>query len=553
MSWREAFRLSGVAFSELAFQAIYASRQGNLAPQGPARLLARRARRRVNQSKAIVSGLLGLLALGAGFALRAASVPGRVPAFVASPAVFDAGVLTALLSLDVGFLWWTGMQVLPTFLAAGVLPVLETLPVDDRTLDRTAGLLYLRLFDLPAATVLVATPLAVGSALGPLAGALAAIGAGTTIALSLALSLLTGRFFVRRVQGARGGGGSLLRWAYLAAWLVPAFAIFAFVTVAPAFFGFLDRATTGGPSLPYDLLLGAFPYPFGALAAAAAHGAPTVGLGGSEVVLAGAAAAGYLGLALAAVAWTFSSVRHIPEMPGRVAGPVRPGLGSLRPVRPALSVLTKDLRIASRTPGYAFLILLPMLDAAALGLWTLASAPGPSAALGLGLGAVTSAALLATFFGPAFFAVEVLAYSYGRTLPLPHRSLVVGKVALVGGIYLAASGIVLGLTLARIFDPGLFAAFVLAELPGVLAASFLELGILFRRARTRGLPITNLYAGAWFAILVAIPGVVVATLPLVAFQEGRLVGDGAALVLMAGVALAELALSIPVAFGRRAA
>ena len=553
MSWREAFRLSGVAFSELAFQAIYASRQGNLAPQCPARLLARQARRRVNQSKAIVSGLLGLLALGAGFALRAASVPGRVPAFVASPAVFDAGVLTALLSLDVGFLWWTGMQVLPTFLAAGVLPVLETLPVDDRTLDRTAGLLYLRLFDLPAATVLVATPLAVGSALGPLAGALAAIGAGTTIALSLALSLLTGRFFVRRVQGARGGGGSLLRWAYLAAWLVPAFAIFAFVTVAPAFFGFLDRATTGGPSLPYDLLLGAFPYPFGALAAAAAHGAPTVGLGGSEVVLAGAAAAGYLGLALAAVAWTFSSVRHIPEMPGRVAGPVRPGLGSLRPVRPALSVLTKDLRIASRTPGYAFLILLPMLDAAALGLWTLASAPGPSAALGLGLGAVTSAALLATFFGPAFFAVEVLAYSYGRTLPLPHRSLVVGKVALVGGIYLAASGIVLGLTLARIFDPGLFAAFVLAELPGVLAASFLELGILFRRARTRGLPITNLYAGAWFAILVAIPGVVVATLPLVAFQEGRLVGDGAALVLMAGVALAELALSIPVAFGRRAA
>ncbi len=553
MSWREAFRLSGVAFSELAFQAIYASRQGNLAPQGPARLLARQARRRVNQSKAIVSGLLGLLALGAGFALRAASVPGRVPAFAASPAVFDAGVLTALLSLDVGFLWWTGMQVLPTFLAAGVLPVLETLPVDDRTLDRTAGLLYLRLFDLPAATVLVATPLAVGSALGPLAGALAAIGAGTTIALSLALSLLTGRFFVRRVQGAGGGGGSLLRWAYLAAWLVPAFAIFAFVTVAPAFFGFLDRATTGGPSLPYDLLLGAFPYPFGALAAAAAHGAPTVGLGGSEVVLAGAAAAGYLGLALAAVAWTFSSVRRIPEMPGRVAGPVRPGLDSLRPVRPALSVLTKDLRIASRTPGYAFLILLPMLDAAALGLWTLASAPGPSAALGLGLGAVTSAALLATFFGPAFFAVEVLAYSYGRTLPLPHRSLVVGKVALVGGIYLAASGIVLGLTLARIFDPGLFAAFVFAELPGVLAASFLELGILFRRARTRGLPITNLYAGAWFAILVAIPGVVVATLPLVAFQEGRLVGDGAALVLMAGVALAELALSIPVAFGRRAA
>ena len=551
MSWREASRLSDLAFTELSFQAIYAFRQGNLLPPGPSREIVGRARRRVVQSKAIVSFVLGLLALGGAVALRAA--PSAATAFgVAVPVgVFRAGVLTGVFSLDVAFLWWTGMQVLPTFLASGVLPVLEPLPIDDRTLSRAAGLLYLRLFDLPAATVVLTTPFFVAIVLGPWAGLAVVPGTVAAVAFSLALSLLTGRFFVRRVQGARGGGGgTLVRWIYLAFWLVPAFAMFGFVTAAPAFFDLLRGVEGSGPSLGRDLLLAAFPFPLAALPTLTAGGPSGLGLDATGWSVLVASSTGYLALAVWSLVWVFRSVRRVGLVVPRTARPAPPPNFAIRPRSTPFAVLAKDLRIASRTPGFAFLILLPILDAFALGLWTYASAPSPDAALGLGLAAVTTAALLATFFGPAFFAIEVFAYSYGRTLPMRDGSLLLGKVALVTLMYLVASTVVLGLTLARVFDPEVFLAFVLAELPGVVAAALLELGILFRRARSRGLPITNLYAGAWYAILVSVPGLFAAASPLAVYQLLRPMGAVIGLTAMGTVAFAELALAVPFAFGR---
>ena len=551
MTWREAVRLSDVAFTELSLQAIYASRQGNLLPPGPADALVARARRRVLQSKAVVSFVLGLLALGGAFALRSDIYRSSFFPTPITPAMFQAGVLTGLLSLDVAFLWWTGMQVLPTFLASGVLPVLEPLPIDDRTLHRTAGLLYLRLFDLPALTVLIGTPLAVGVALGPWAGVALVPGAVAVVAYALALSLLTGRFFVRRVQGSRGGGGrALLRWVFLVLWLVPAFAMFAFVIAGSTFFTLIGSLSQGGPTATGHLLLAAFPFTLASLPAAAASG--TAGLGidlVGSVVLAGASL-GYVLLSAWAVAWTMMSVRHVGSVPTGVAAPGSVARLSLRPTGPVLAVLTKDLRIASRTPGYAFLILLPILDALAIGLLTYVRGPGSSAAFGIALAAVVTAALLATFFGPAFFAIEVFAYSYGRTLPVSDRSLLAGKVVLVAAIYLVAGGTVLGITLARVFDPLVFTAFILAELPAVVAAAILELGILFRRSHARGLPITNLYAGAWYAFFVSIPGVLVAALPLVAYARLGTSDPSVGLLAMALVALAELAACAPLALGR---
>ena len=551
MSWKEASRLSRVAFTELSFQAIYAFRQGNLLPPGPTGTIVARARRRVIQSKAIVSVVLGLLAFGTALALRATPETTTAIGAIVPVGVFRAGVLTGVFGLDVAFLWWTGMQVLPTYLASQVFPVLEPLPIDDRTLSETAALLYFRLFDLPVATVLVATPLFVGIGLGPWIGLLVLPGAVAVVAFSLALSLLTGRFFVQKVQGARSGGGrTFVRWLYLVLWLVPAFAMFGFVTAAPAFFELLRGISSGGPSAASDLLLAAFPYPFAVLPAVASSGAQGLGLDATGRAVLTAASAGYLALAAWSMVWVLRSVRRIGLVPPGVDRTEPTAPLALRPRSPPLAVLSKDLRIASRTPGFAFLILLPILDAFALGIWTYASAPNATAARNLGLAAVTTAALLATFFGPAFFAIEVFAYSYGRTLPLSDRALLLGKVALVALMYLVASAVVLGLTLARVFEPTLFLLFVAAELPAVLAASLVELGILFRRARARGLPITNLYTGAWYALLVSFPGLLVAGAPLATFELLRSAGSASALTGMGGVAIASLALTVPFVLGR---
>ncbi len=516
MGWREAWRISSVAFAELSLQAIYAFRQGNLPPSGPPRLVAAKARRRVVQSKVIIAGVLGLLVTGACLLLLDASRIVATPFFgvVVSVPVFQTGVLTGLLALEMAFLWWTGLQVLPTFIASGVLPVLEPLPIDARTLGRVAGLLYLRLFDLPAVMVLVTTPLFVAWTLGVAAGLAILPGTVAAVAFALALALLTGRFFVRRVQGSRGGGGrTIVRWAYLVLWVLPAFAMFGFVVAAPGFLAVLARVVAGGPSVAGDLLVSAFPITFAVLPAVTVGGAQAFGLDPTGAAVLSGATALYILLAGWAIVWLMGSVRTVGLAPALVPADAPVARYDLATQTPARAVLTKDLRIASRMPGYAFLVIFPILDAVAIGLFTFVSGPGSAAVFGLALAAVSTAALLATFFGPAFFAIEVIAYSYGRTLPLSERSLLSGKVALVAAIYLVASGLVLGLTLLRVYQPVLYLEFVLAELPAVLAASFLELGILFRRARSKGLPIVNLYSGAWYAVFVSIPGLIVAGLP----------------------------------------
>ncbi len=545
MGWREAWRLAGVAFDELSFQAVYAVRQGNLLPGDSARALVPKARRRVTQSKLIVAGVLALLAVGAAAALArgdraiAPLFPVPVP-----PTIVDAGILTGLLTLDAAFLWWTGLQVLPTLLSSGILATLEPLPIDPQTLRRAAAIVYLRLFDAPVVTVLVVTPIAVGLALGPWAAIAILPGVEAAVLFSLALSLLTGRYFVRRIQGARGGGGrSAVRWALLLLWLVPSFAILGFVTAGGNFLAALAAVAAGGPSLARDLLYGAYPVSFGLLAGALAHG--TAGAGFDRVsetaVVVGAAA--YASLAAYAGLWLFGEIRELGHLP---VGPTTPApipTYRLRPQSPPWAIVRKDLRIASRTPGYAFLMLLPVLDALALGLITVADAPHAAQARSLALGAVTAAALLATFFGPAFFAIEVLAYSYARTLPLPDRSVVLGKATVVAGIYLVASVTVLILASLRVFEPLLFGAYIAAELPAVFAAAFVELGYLFRRARSRAFPVVNLYSGGWIAFLIAVPGLLVAGAPLVAYGflgiGGMAVVAGVELVVFGAYALGE--------------
>jgi len=549
VGWRDAWRLSEAPYTEIAFQAIYALRQGNLPSSTPEDELASKARRRVTQSKLMVSFVLGLVGIGTILFLSPRvemALGGGLPR-----GLYIAGVLDGVLVLELALVWWTGLQILPTFLGSSSLTLLETMPVDERTLDRVAAVLVFRLFDAPALTCLIVTPIVVGWALSsPLAGFAMFLGVVAVVSVAIALALLTGRFFVRRIQGARGGGNqSLVRWSYLLLWAIPAFAMYGFVTFSGQYFALVQQLWYYGPAPAFTAFVLSFPFPFALLSASAPtlHGAaptttvdPLFGLFGAAAYLEG------VGVLLL---WLVQAPRRLVRSTPEAGGSARVGDLKLFPSSASVAILVKDLRTASRTPGYAFLILLPLLDAVAIGFWTVVN-PTNGNTFNLGIAAVTTAALLATFFGPAFFAIEVMGYSYARTLPLPDRTVLIGKVLMVAIIYTIASGLVLGLTLIRFFDPWLFLAFILAEFPAVVAASFLELGLLFREARRRGLPIVNLYSGAWIATLVAIPGVIVAAIPLGVFELLRAGSPLVTFPSMGALALLELGVAALFAIGR---
>lgn len=519
MSWREAARLADAAFGEVALQATYALRQGNPIPPREGRRLVELSRRRVAQSKGLVSGLLAVLALGTGLLLQglptfqAQLIPATMPLGLAR-----GGVFAGLLGLELALLWWNGIQAVPVLVGSSAIAVLEPLPIPRTTLRQTSAIVFLRLFDLPAATVLVTTPVAVGLALGPWAGVAAVPGTVCAVVFAVALALVTSRFFVRRVQGARGGGGgTLVRWLYLLLWILPAFGLLGVVVASPPYFRALAHLAAASPSVGALALAATFPLSLAMWPSWFATGGASLGVSssvGATFLVAGALS---LGLAASAILWLYASVARIAELPlTALAAPPLLRV-DLHPQRPSSAVLTKDLRLASRTPAYAFLLLLPLLDSVALGLVTFVGPPGSGPARAVALGAVSAAALLATFFGPAFFALEVIAQSYGRTLPLAPRSMAFGKLILVVALYLASGGIVLAITSLRIHEPLVFAAFVFAELPAVVAAGLLELAVLFRWTRAKGLPVTSLYAGTWNVLLVALPGIAVVTVPLAAY------------------------------------
>ncbi|MGC2289012.1 MAG: hypothetical protein WA688_04055 [Thermoplasmata archaeon] len=543
-------RLSEIAYLELSFQAVYALRQGNVlaaeAPREPGEL-ADTARRRVAQSKFLVSLLIVLLVGGSMLTLtniveRFFLVgPGAVPL-----PLYTGTVIAGLLLLELSFLWMVGLQSLPTFLGSQILPVMETLPIPDKKLDRVALLLMLRLFDAPAVTALVLTPIALGIALhSVLVGLLVVPGVVVVIILAMGLSLRTGRFFVQHVQGSRGGlRASILRWFYLLLWAVPAFGIYGFVSFGfQIMYGLAYLGRTSPSGLGGLLLL--FPFPFGLL--------PVFGLGGSSSITLlpggdpwtiGLAALGYTALTLGVAWWMRTAPRALSRLSPDVQLTDERKGAQLRPVGAPAAILLKDLRTASRTPGYAFVILLPLIDAVVIGLSSYIGAPAPKSVFDLAAAAVSTTAILATFFGPAFFATEVMGYSYTRTLPLTNRSMLFGKSSLIVLIYVVASAIVVSLTVLRLLDLWLFFAFVIAELPGLVAAAFLEITLLFRRAQAAGVPVSLMSSGAWWATSVVLPGIAIAGLPITLFAILQFVGVSPiqSFLAMGGVALAELAI-----------
>ena len=545
-----ARRLAEIAYLELSFQAVYALRQGNvLAAEVPrdAGELANTARRRVAQSKFLVSLLIVLLVGGSMLTLtnivEKFFLVGPTP--VPLP-LYTGTVIGGLLLLELSFLWMVGLQSLPTFLGSQILPVLETLPIPEKKLDRVALLVLFRLFDAPAVTALVLTPVALGIALhSVLVGLLVVPGVVVVIILAMGLSLRTGRFFVQHVQGSRGGlRASVLRWFYLLLWAVPAFGIYGFVSFGfQIMYGLAYLGRTAPGALGSLLLV--FPFPFGFL--------PVLGLGGSSSITLvpggdpwtiGLAALGYLGLAFGVAWWMRTAPRSLSRLSPDVQLTDERKGAQLRPVSAPAAILLKDLRTASRTPGYAFVILLPLIDAVVIGLSSYIGAPTPKSVFDLAAAAVTTTAILATFFGPAFFATEVMGYSYTRTLPLTTRSMLFGKSSLIVLIYVVASAIVVSLTVLRLLNIWLFFAFIIAELPGLIAAAFLEIGLLFRQAQKAGVPVSLMSSGAWWATTVVVPGIAIAGLPILIFGVLQDIGVSPiqSFLAMGGVALAELAI-----------
>lgn len=516
LDWKERLRLANVLYREVTFQAIYALKSGNVFFSGDRKKQSegpQLAQRRVLQSKITVAVLFLLTFLASAVALRF----GRSYFDTSlSTVYFDGAIISLVLVVLFSLVWITGLQVALPFVSSQATTALLVLPLSEEDASWVSFLAFMRLFDAPLITALLFFPLVVGYSLNSVGAGLAIVpGVIATEVLALALSLLTARFFSRSVSGASGGSWSSLvvRWIYLVLWTIPSLVITIFITFSVQIITTLGDWQANDPTA-LQSVFALFPFPYGFLSASLS-GTPGTGLPAIAVPV--LLAIIYFVLVVFSIQW----IHGAPLALSRIStlSPAKRNAGTeLTLTTPAVAVLKKDLRIASRTPAYAFLLLLPLLDAFVLGLFTYLGSPAPFLAQRYAFAGVTVAVLLATFFGPVFFATEVIGFSMTRTLPLSQRTLIFSKTGLIAFVYLMAFAVVAVLVSSRVYDFPSFVLFAVVELPAVVAAAFLEIGVLLERAKQTGVPIASLYSGAWWTTLVVVPGLLVSIAPLALYS-----------------------------------
>jgi len=222
---------------------------------------------------------------------------------------------------------------------------------------------------------------------------------------------------------------------------------------------------------------------------------------------------------------------------GRIVGAVREAVKDtiIRPRRPWLGIIRKDLAIASRSPSYAVLFLLPALQVAVLAV----SFSSFEAGFVVTTGVLTGISMTTLVLPPTMFSIEGLASSYTRSLPLRKRTLILAKTLLAVFIYSLS---VIALLAIALFVKRDFTSEILfgaLYLFSIAAASMLELTILARKFWKEGFALGNVYARLSTFMLILVPGYALAWAPMIAAFVAYVLAESFVLPVFLGVALAE--------------
>jgi len=280
------------------------------------------------------------------------------------------------------------------------------------------------------------------------------------------------------------------------------------------------------------LLVMIFPFSFGFLVAYTsnlqASGIPTLALSAVSSVF-------YVVFALYCLRWVTTTIRKIGT--GKIVGGIREEVKDtvIRPRGPWLGIIRKDLEIASRSPSYAVLFLLPALQVAILAV----SFSSFDAGFAVTAGVLIGMSMTTLVLPPTIFSIEGLASSYTRSLPLRKRTLIVAKTLLSLVIYSLSVIALLAIALIAKRDFTLQILFGALYLFSIAAASMLELTILARKFWKEGFALGNLYARLSTFILILLPGYALAWAPIVAAFITYVLAEPLVLPVFLVVALAE--------------
>ncbi len=509
MNFSELWRTARIVYREVSFQSIFSLRLGAGLPQKGKTDIQQQIKHAMTStliSKILTSLFIGIFVIMVLFPLTVnlgSSAPPRELAIVGSVSAYLAIVLFLIIIM--------GLQVSTALISSKISEILNPLPVTKQDISKIIFLCFVRIFDIPLLTAIIAFPLAYSLVSSSILGGLICLaGVGITEVFALTLTIGLSKFFYYRIAG--GGGRSkwktIMRFIFIFMWLLPSFGIYFIINfgveIVQSF-----ASLTQLLSSTLQILTAIYPFSYGFLVSLTTFSHTTDYTSLSIVI---ASSLGYLVLAGYCLKWIINIARKIGF--GGIVSTAREVVKDtfIRPQTAWLGIIRKDLRIASRSPSFASLFFLPAIQAAVLAMSF--SALG-EARLITTLGVLTGLSIIILLLPPILFSIEGLASAYTRSLPLTGRTLIFSKALLSTFTYLVSLMVLLAVTLYLKRDFIYILTFGVIHTFSVSAAIILELAILARKFWKEGAVIGNLYARLSTYISILLPGLVIASMPII--------------------------------------
>jgi hypothetical protein len=423
-----------------------------------------------------------------------------------------AGSVSAFLASVLFLIGFMGLQVSTSFVSSKIAEILSPLPLSKGDISNILFICFARIFDLPLITAMVVLPLVCFLATGSLiAGLIALVAVISAESFALALTIGMSRFFYQRVAG--GGGRSkwktLTRIIFMFVWILPTFGTYLALNFAGRIvesFAYVTQSLSSST----QFIAAVFPFSFGFLISylASFHAVSTYVL-----ILSLISSPVYVALALYGLRWVARTVRRIGgQGTGTTAREVVKDT-LIHPQASWLGIIRKDLRIASRTPSYASLFLLPVMQTVLLAISFLSF---DNIGLAATLGALIGISMVTLLFPPTMFSIEGLSSTYTKSLPLTKKTLVAAKVTLSTLSYIISMIALFAVALYFRRDYTYVLTYGSMHTLSVAAASMIEVKIMTDKFWKEGTAMGNLYSRLSTFILVLLPGYAIAWIPIIA-------------------------------------
>ena len=502
------WKISSIIYREICFQS-FSLHLGTTLPKMDAQKIGKLARQA--EIKVLVSKILIMF-----FVAFLAVLPlGYWSYFVAGLKLAEELAVVGCVSTYLAYLLFLfvmlGLQATTSLMATRAFEILSSLPISRRDLSKIALLSFFRIFDIPLIVALLAFPLAFFIAVRSFWGSLAALFAVVlTEIFALALTIGLAKVFYSKIVG--GGGDSkyktVLRFIYMLIWILPSFGIYFVMNFATQILQTFVHSLTQISFVHMFVLALLYPFSLGFIVAFAAF-PNKIGLAVTAVLVVSTvlySVLGYFGLN-----YTGLTIKRISSSGVIVASKAFVKDLLIRPKSAFLGVVVKDLRVASRSPSSASILMLPVLQTIIL-IVSLLSLTNIDLATFLGF--LTGVSLLSLIVTPMLFSAETLASAYIRSLPLKRRTVIAAKTFLSTLSYL---GCVIALTIVTLCLKRELISIIffgLVQAISLAAGCLMELLLLVKKFWDAELTTSNIYANLPTFILVLIPGIILCLTPI---------------------------------------